>query len=638
MDTQKQLSQIFGNPRPERKSLDDIFGMSKVPETMRPTGSFSLEERGFEPITRDMPSPLEQDDRGILRRGFDALTSGVRGFGESIGASIAAPGVQRNIDEITQQYTEQGDQIISAIQDARQRGDDRALTNLTRTLEQHIERGKELPQVADIIPAVEKNARQVLGEAVETGVMALTGGVFSGALRTAAGRQAPNLVRQGAVTGGLIGGASSAQQEDAGAADIAVGTGIGAGLGAGSALAVRGVGAGVSKISSMRQARLERSQELKTLLSDPNTPISQRLAQRTGGQPLDQVVANDPLIREATKQGIDGADAFIARHADDASKGQMRKMVDIAKKAFQNPAARDRSTDVVGESFMQRVNHITNQKSQVGRQLDQTARGLQGQRVELGDTLNALSEDLARAGIRVGDDGALVFRGSDFEGITGAQKAITQIWNRANQLDDAYSAHQLKRFIDNQVDFGKTTTGLTGQAERILKSFRRNIDSSLDSTFTDYANINTQYARLADVTDEMSRLVGRNITDGGEAAQMRAGTVFRRILSNSPNRGDLLKLIDNVDDVTRTTGGQVNDDLVSLVAFADALEDTFGTQAATSLQGQFRRGVTQKVVGEAVGSSFNLQGIRTAIGSTVEAARGINHTNRVRALEQLLSQ
>jgi hypothetical protein len=205
-----------------------------------------------------------------------------------------------------------------------------------------------------------------------------------------------------------------------------------------------------------------------------------------------------------------------------------------------------------------------------------------------------------------------------------------------NGLDDAYTGHQLKRFIDNQVDFGKTTTGLTGQAERILKNFRSSLDGTLDAKFANYNAVNTQYARLAQLTDDVSTLVGKKVNDGGEIAQMRAGMVMRRVLSNSPNRGDLLRLLDDLDAVVKQTGGQSTDDMITLIAFADALEDTFGTQAATSLQGQFRKGVTQKVVGEAVGSSFNLQGIRTAIGSAIEASRGINHGNKVKAIEQLL--
>ena len=122
MDTQKQLSQIFGNPRPERKSLDDIFGMSKVPETMRPTGSFSL-ERGFEPIERNQlvteDIPTERGGRSFFGRAVDTIGSvtdtifGGGTIGRAIGSRIGESRFRRS--EEGQQLQEEDPELYNQI-------------------------------------------------------------------------------------------------------------------------------------------------------------------------------------------------------------------------------------------------------------------------------------------------------------------------------------------------------------------------------------------------------------------------------------------------------------------------------------------------------------------------------------------
>ena len=632
----KPLNQIFNNPKPDRSSLDDIFGVSSVPPEVRPASRF---QSHLEPFSQQ-----ETEDRpGLGRRAFDAVTGGVQKFGESIAAPIAARGEQARVDDITEQYQRQGDELIRASREAVERGDEEAIQNLNQALEQHIERGKELPQVADLVPAIEKSARQVIGEAVETGVMALSGGLLTSGARAATGRVTGGLVRQSAGFGGTLGGASAAQQEEASAGTIVGGAVVGAGLGAATAGAIQGGGAMVRRIGSMRADSLARTQELNRILSDPSTPLSQRLAARAGDQPFSAVAAKDKGLKEAIRQGIEPAHAFIAKHSDTVTKGQMSKMLQIAKKRFQVPGPGPRSTDVVGESFLKRANHVELQRQQIGKQLDAVAEGLRGQQVNVRPAIERFKTELSSQNVRIADDGTLVFQGSNFEGITGAQRAIKQVWERANRVgDDAYASHQMKRYIDNIVDYGKTKDGITGNAERLIKGLRSGVDEALDTTFGQYNSVNQRYSEAITLRNRIEKYVGKDIfSDSAKVSARRVGLKLRATMSDREVGANITEVMDQVENYGRSTGLRADDDLVSMMAFSDVLEDMFGPQAATGLQKEvaksFREGVKQKFVGEMVGSTFNLQGIRTAIGKGIEAARGINHQNAVRSLEALLN-
>ena len=174
------------------------------------------------------------------------------------------------------------------------------------------------------------------------------------------------------------------------------------------------------------------------------------------------------------------------------------------------------------------------------------ARGLQeDQRVSPEPAVNTFLDDLDDIGVRF-RRGNPVFGGSDIEGITPAENLITKVVERAkNVSDDANELHKLKKFIDEQVTFGRTGEGLSGRTERILKGFRNSIDEVLDTTFDSYNQANSRYSEAIRLFDTTKSVLG-NKFDPSQGT-IRAGAVARRILGNSANRGDILEFLQNLN-------------------------------------------------------------------------------------------
>jgi hypothetical protein len=580
-----------------------------------------------------------EDKVGLGRKAFDAVTGGIQGFGESIGQAIQQRQGKQLLDESSKQFEQTTGNLITALREARQQNNTEAVSRLEQAMVQHMENA---PNPEEFIPLLNKTPKQIIGEAVETGVMATAGGLLqSGGKSIMARKLAPGVIAQSGIAGAGIAGAGTAQKDgDIGQilGSALIGGTIGAGTAGAIGLAGRGVTAGLDAL----KVRTLAGKELAKMMSNPNSPISQRMAQITGDVPIDQIVKRDPAIQEAIRQGVDGPTAFMAKHSTDATKQQLSKMFTTSKINFNNPAgkAHQQAVDVVGESVVQRTQHTFNQLGKVGKELDTVAQGLQGQRANFTSAQSQFNDGLAKAGIKV-KNGKLDFKGSDFEGIAPAERAITRIWERAQRLgDNAYEGHRLKRFIDNNVSYGKDVGGLTGQAERLVKQFRAGVDGTLDTAFPQYNQVNMQYAKLKGITDEATSLLGKDIGSGDIASKMKAGQITERITSKSPNRGRILKLLNEMDELGAQTGRKFDDDIITQVAFLDSLEDLFGPRAAGTLRaqvGKAEQDIARDVAGELVGSAFTKEGRRNLLRRTYAGLRGVSAERRSKALEDLIS-
>ena len=209
---------------------------------------------------------------------------------------------------------------------------------------------------------------------------------------------------------------------------------------------------------------------------------------------------------------------------------------------------------------------------------------------------------------------------------------------RLQNSPDAFKAHNLKRFIDTQVSFGKASKdGLTAETERVAKSLRRNINKSLRELSPEYKKVNTKYSDTIDVMKEFSKAAGANFDPSKPSADKFLGKLTRRLLSNVQSREALSDSIYSLESVGRKYGANFGDDLKTQVAVIDEIETLLGSQAPTSLQG-----VTEKAINRA-GSA--LTGQETAVGLAVkggaklaEKAQGVNETNAIKAIRALLKE
>jgi hypothetical protein len=387
----------------------------------------------------------------------------------------------------------------------------------------------------------------------------------------------------------------------------------------------------------------------KIPISTTNKKIASALAENPSSKKLVRYirdgsgrVSRDRQAIESIKQGFDEGVIAAVKGSSNVDRMKMKRMTKVLEKGMDDAkfSIKNRPTDIVGDSLLERLNHVKQVNRAAGRQLDGVAKSLKGKRVDFEDAIAGFNDDLSGMGITLSDvDGRLTpnFKGSIIEGIKGPENAVKQIVDRLDRAGtmDAFDIHRMKKFIDENVTFGKSAEGLGGKTENVLKSFRRGLDQSLDNQLPRYKNVNDRFSETRGAIDSLQDAAGKKLDLFGKNANKATGTLLRRVLSNAQSRVNLIDAIDEVESVARRTGATFQDDLLSQVLFADELEKVFGPASRTSLAGEVSKGV--RGAQRAAEQSALSTGVDVA-ASLVERARGINPDNALRSINKVLER
>ena len=466
-------------------------------------------------------------------------------------------------------------------------------------------------------------AAQVVG-----GVASGGAGIAKAASKLApAGSGAAQRIAAGSGTGaieGAIAGAGTADGED-----MIESAKQGALLGAGLGFAGGTMAHGFAKRSEFKD-------ELAELFkSDPqNTKLAKYM--QTGAGKL----AKDKIATETIRQGYDEGVVAAIKGSSGADKAKMRKMLSILERGKGNArfAALNRPSDVVGDSIKQRLRYVQKVNRQAGMKIKAASEGLKGKSVDFEPAVMEFLGELDEVGVKFNPlKGSVSFTGSDFEKIPGAERAIKNILNRMRNTNppDAYDVHRLKKFIDNHVEFGKTSDGSVGQAERILKKLRHNMDAALDGKFKAYDAANSTFAQTKGALDDIQKAAGTSIDFNSENLDKSLGVLSRRLMSNVQSRGQLLDSIKVLDDVTAANGATFNDDIVTQALFADELNSVFGASAKTSLQGELEKGLkagARAATGDHVGAGLSY------VSKKWNDIKGVNQEQQIKTMKALLAR
>lgn len=357
-------------------------------------------------------------------------------------------------------------------------------------------------------------------------------------------------------------------------------------------------------------------------------------------------VQADTKAVNAINQGFDEGVIAAVKGASDVDKDKLLKMVDIMERGKKNKlfAIRNRPSDVAGDTLTDRFNDVLAANKQSGKELNVVANRLRGQEVDSLPAVNSFIDDLDSIGVTLDANLKPNFKGSDIEGVAPAERVINQIVTRMRETraPDGRDMHRLKRFIDEQVSFGKSGEGLTGRTEGILKNLRRNIDGILDQRFSEYDRVNTQFSETISAIDALQDVAGKKMNLTGPNAQKATGTLLRRLMSNAQSRVRLLDAVDEIEAVSskfapgapRLTGvGGQKSDLLTQILFVDELDSVFGPVARTSFQGQIDqaiRGGASSIRGGAVDVAVDVA------AKAAEKARGINEAGAFKSIKELL--
>ena len=381
-------------------------------------------------------------------------------------------------------------------------------------------------------------------------------------------------------------------------------------------------------------------------ITKPKTPFKESLANKiqsgtTDKNFVDKMVDGagrvrvDNVATEAIKQGFDEGVVAAIKGSSTLDKAKMLNMVRRLERGKRDAkfAAKNRPADIAGDSLLERVKHVKTVNKDAGKQLNNIAKGLRGQQVDLTQEVRAFFDDLREMGVSVNENLAPNFSGSVIDDIAPAKRLISNLTRRIRQNPnaDAFDAHTFKKIIDEQVTFGKSAKGLGGQAERVAKKLRANIDSKLDNTFPVYNEVNTRFADSVKAIDALQDAAGKKLNLFGPNADKATGTLLRRLTSNAQGRVLLMDAIDELETVGRRYGGNFSDDILSQMMFADELDAMFGTVARTSLAGE-----TKKAIQAARGGLS--ERLIDAAGELAEKARGINEANAIKSMKELLQR
>lgn len=304
------------------------------------------------------------------------------------------------------------------------------------------------------------------------------------------------------------------------------------------------------------------------------------------------VPVKDSIAKQAMLLGASDKLVQTAKTLSAADKKKVSQMLDVIGRSEDELTYSkfNRPSDIVGDSLKDRIAYVKQVNRSAGNEIDAAAEKLKGQAVDVGEPVNNFISSLENMGVTLKNN-VPQFKGSDIEGFGADEKIIAQVIGRMRETKapDAYDVHRLKRYIDRNVTYGKSSEGgVSPQTVNVLKELRANLDGMLDSQFADYNKANTRYSDTIRALDDIQTAAGK-IDLLGEGSERALGARARALLSNQQKRIDLENSIKSVDEVAKKYNGKFDDDIMSQVAVVDELEKLFNVRSPTSLGGELNK-------------------------------------------------
>ena len=345
----------------------------------------------------------------------------------------------------------------------------------------------------------------------------------------------------------------------------------------------------------------------------------------------------------AIKQGFDEGLIAMIREASPVDRQKMLKSLEITEKSKRNLryGMDERASNIAGRSIMDRYKIVKSRNTEAGQSIGRYAKkNMQSTIVDVEPSVdvfrNALEDKLGitfyETAQEIKKNGRLNFTKATIEKLPKLEKFLTNIVERmdSNRRMTALEVHQFKKFLDQQVEYGKnpaTKTGLAGDTESVVKELRRNLNKMLGDEFPEYGALNKTYSESIDAINELQRLVPR-VNLSSDAAAKQVGTLLRRLDSNAASKGQVEEMVGALDDLGNKYGGSFTDDVKTQVKFAFELDKMFGTSQSGSFSGQ---------IGEALANSPRTSTAASELARiAAEKLRGVNQQAAFESMQELL--
>jgi len=356
-------------------------------------------------------------------------------------------------------------------------------------------------------------------------------------------------------------------------------------------------------------------------------------------------VVKDAAQQRALKLGVDKGTVAMISASNKATKKRYGEVLDVLEGGLKNKKYRDYNNPqrVIGQALEDRLLIIQKTNKEAANNLDRVAKNLTDEPVDVSQPVREFINDLESEGITV-RAGRLDFNDSSIEGLKEPQAIINNVFRRLYYTNDptksAIRVHNAKKFIDNQVTYGKTQSGLSGRMEGIAKKLRRGLDSTLDKNFPEYDRVNTAYSETRSVIDDVQSLAGKKVNLTDDKVDKALGTMSRKVLSNY-NTGTLTEtLFEDLDRVaarySTPLSADIDDDLKALVSLQSEIRRMFPTAVkSNSLQGNV--GMETARIGADVASGGNVEALKK-IGDKIASKFSRSEEEQIQALRDLLTE
>lgn len=344
------------------------------------------------------------------------------------------------------------------------------------------------------------------------------------------------------------------------------------------------------------------------------------------------------VVKEAQKQGFSDSNINFLSTISEADKPVLKNMFDLTVKAQSNPRQITRAADVLGDSILKQVQQVQKLNSEAGKAVDTAAKSLKGLAVDTDGLRESIINTLKESGIGLDEaSGKLDFNQSVFKNVPTVQKELEKAIKTVPDGSDAYQLHIFKKSLDEILNYGTAGEGLSGQASRMLKGLRSDVDKVLDANFEEYNTANNSYRQTKEFLDEAIGIAGKNVDLSTKEGAQAFGQSMRSAFSNNKSRGATLSFIENLQKISKELKlTNAEQDILDQAIFVTILEDTFGSQAATGLAGEVSKALsTAKTAINVVRDP--IKGGLNAVADIIEKARGITPEAKRKLLETFLN-
>ena len=287
-----------------------------------------------------------------------------------------------------------------------------------------------------------------------------------------------------------------------------------------------------------------------------------------------------PLLRQGFSEGLPPA----LRQSTSADVVAFKKQVNMTEKMLVNDGLKNtvHPLDIAGETGLEQFRFIHKANRQAGRDIGKAVESLKGKDVDFSPAVTNFENALKELDIKVNKQGgfALDFSDSILSGktLTPARNVLNDVvdYMGKSKKVDAYAVHKLKKYIDEIVDFGKTSkNGMSGTVENVLKDLRHDVDGILDGNFSVYDNANARYSRTIDVMQDFQAMINKKIPLDAKYSDRMVGQELRKFSSNYQKRNQMYMAAENIEKVYREFGGKSDGSLFNQVIMANALDKRF---------------------------------------------------------------